>query len=73
MTASPLVSCIIPVFNGERFVAEALDSVLEQTYGPIEIVVVNDGSTDGTKAVLGGYGERILSKRRHECSPDPRV
>ncbi len=59
MTASPLVSCIIPVFNGERFVAESLDSALEQTYGPIEIVVVNDGSTDGTKAVLDRYGERI--------------
>lgn len=59
MTASPLVSCIIPVFNGERFVAAAVDSALEQTYAPIEIIVVNDGSTDETKAVLGGYGERI--------------
>lgn len=59
MTGSPLVSCIVPVFNGERFVAESIDSALEQTYDPIEIVVVNDGSTDGTKALLGGYGERI--------------
>ncbi len=58
MTASPLVSCIIPVFNGERFVAAAVDSALEQTYAPIEIIVVNDGSTDETKAVLGGYGDR---------------
>ena len=59
MTASPLVSCIIPVFDGERFVAESIDSALEQTYDPIEIVVVNDGSTDGTMALLGGYGEQI--------------
>ncbi len=59
MTGSPLVSCIVPVFNCERFVAESIDSALEQTYDPIEIVVVNDGSTDGTKALLGGYGERI--------------
>ena len=59
MTGSSLVSCIIPVFNGERFVAESLDSILEQTYRPIEIIVVNDGSTDGTKAVLDGYGEQI--------------
>ena len=59
MTGSSLVSCIIPVFNGERFVAESLDSVLEQTYAPIEIIVVNDGSTDGTMAVLAGYGEQI--------------
>lgn len=59
MTGSPLVSCIIPVFNGERFIAAAIDSALEQTYAPIEIVVVNDGSTDGTKAVLAGYSEKI--------------
>lgn len=59
MIGSPLVSCIVPVFNGERFIAEAIDSALGQTYSPIEIVVVNDGSTDGTKAVLGGYGKRI--------------
>ena len=59
MTGSPLVSCIIPVFNGERFVAAAIDSVFEQTHAPMEIVVVNDGSTDGTKVVLAGYGEKI--------------
>ncbi|MHA1537103.1 MAG: glycosyltransferase family 2 protein [Alphaproteobacteria bacterium] len=59
MTGTPLVSCIIPIFNGEKFIAEALDSVFGQTHSPIEIIVVNDGSTDGTKAVLGGYGKRI--------------
>lgn len=59
MSPSPVVSCVIPVFNGERFVAECLESVLHQTYGPVEIVVVNDGSTDGTKAILDGYGDRI--------------
>ena len=49
---TPLVSCVVPVFNGERYLAEALESVLQQTYSPIEVIVVNDGSSDGTPAVM---------------------
>lgn len=59
MSADPVVSCVIPVFNGERFIADCLESVLQQTYSPMEVIVVNDGSTDGTKAILDGYGARI--------------
>jgi glycosyltransferase involved in cell wall biosynthesis len=55
------VSCIIPVYNGERYLAESLDSVLAQTYGPVEIIVVDDGSTDGTAAVLETYAARVRS------------
>ena len=47
----PLVSVIVPVFNGERFLAEALASVVSQSYRPIEVVVVDDGSVDGTPDV----------------------
>ena len=43
-----LVTCVIPVFNGGEYLAEALDSVFRQTHTPIEIIVVDDGSTDGT-------------------------
>lgn len=56
---NPLVSCVVPVFDGERYLAEALDSILSQTYQPVEIIVVDDGSTDGTAQVVAGYGERI--------------
>lgn len=63
MTA-PLVSCIVPVFNGERYLAEALDSILAQQYRPIEIVVVDDGSTDGTAALVRSYGDRVRALRQ---------
>jgi glycosyltransferase involved in cell wall biosynthesis len=54
-----LTSCIVPVYNGERYLGETLDSILAQTYRPIEIIVVDDGSTDGTAAVAAGYGDRV--------------
>ena len=55
----PLISCVIPVFNGERYLGEALDSALAQTHSPLEIIVVDDGSTDGTAEVVGRYAGRI--------------
>ncbi len=59
-----LVSCIIPVYNGERFLAEAIDSILSQTYKVTEIVVIDDGSTDGTPDVVRGYGNRLRYARQ---------
>lgn len=59
MTGASLVSCVIPVFNGERFLGEALESVFAQTYRPLEVVVVDDGSSDGTARILAGFGSRI--------------
>lgn len=53
-----LVSVIIPVLNGERFIARTLDTVLEQTYGPLEVVVVDDGSTDRTPAIVDSAAAR---------------
>jgi len=53
------VSVVIPVYNGERYLREAIDSVLQQTYPSIEVVAVNDGSTDGSAEVLASYGDRI--------------
>ena len=56
---SALVSIIVPVFNCETFIAEAIESALAQTYRTIEVIVVNDGSTDGTLSVLQGFGDQI--------------
>lgn len=56
---SGLVSVVIPAFNMAPYVGRALDSVLAQTYTPVEVIAVDDGSTDGTPAVLAAYRERI--------------
>lgn len=55
MTDHPSISVIIPVYNGERFLAEAIRSVLEQTLPPDEIIVVDDGSTDGSATVAAQH------------------
>lgn len=47
-----LISVIIPVFNAEKYIADAIDSVFRQKYPHVEVIVINDGSTDGTRAVL---------------------
>lgn len=55
----PQVSVIIPAYNGERFIAEAIDSVLHQTCTDWELIAIDDGSTDRTRQVLAAYGDRI--------------
>lgn len=63
MNRPPLVSVIIPTYNRASLLSRAIDSVLAQTYANVEIVVVDDGSTDHTQTVLGGYRDRIRSIR----------
>jgi teichuronic acid biosynthesis glycosyltransferase TuaG len=56
---APLVSAVLPVYNGERFLAATLESLLAQTYPALEVIAVDDGSTDGSRAILEGYKERF--------------
>jgi glycosyltransferase involved in cell wall biosynthesis len=64
--AYPLVSVIIPCFNAERWVAAAIDSALAQTHRNIEVIVIDDGSTDGSLDVIKNYRNRI----RWETGPN---
>lgn len=58
------ISVIVPVYNGERYLAEALDSALVQTHPAAEVIVVDDGSTDGSAAVAERYGSRVRLERQ---------
>jgi GT2 family glycosyltransferase len=57
MTAS-LVSIVVPVYNAAPFVAETLESLLSQDYAPLEVIVIDDGSTDDSLAVIQRYADR---------------
>lgn len=56
---SPKVSVIIPVYNTEKYLAEALDSICRQTLGDIELIAVDDGSTDGSSNILSSYKQQM--------------
>jgi glycosyltransferase involved in cell wall biosynthesis len=64
-----LISCIIAVYNGERFIKEALDSILEQSYPSLEVIVVDDGSTDKTRDLVTGYGARVVYVWQENSGP----
>lgn len=59
-----LISCIVPVFNGERYLREALESIFNQTYRPLEVIVADDGSTDGTARIVASYGKQVVYRQQ---------
>jgi glycosyltransferase involved in cell wall biosynthesis len=62
----PLVSVIVPLLNAQEFIRETLDSILAQTYKNLEIIVINDGSTDDSESIALSYGTKI-----HYISQNP--
>jgi glycosyltransferase involved in cell wall biosynthesis len=69
--APGLISVVMPCFNAERFVADAVASVLGQSYGNVELIVVDDGSSDGSKRLLSAYGNRITLIEQANRGPYP--
>lgn len=59
MSSDPLVSIVVPVFNVEKYLNECIDSALSQSYQNVEIIAVNDGSTDSSSKILSKYGDKI--------------
>ena len=68
--AAGLVSAIVPVFNGERFLREALDSIAAQDYAPLEMIVVDDGSTDDSALIAQRCAQaHYLFQPNQGCGP----
>ena len=67
--SGPLVSVIIPTFNRARTITHAVESVLQQTHRPLELIVVDDGSTDGTAEVLRAYQDRLIYVYQENAGP----
>jgi glycosyltransferase involved in cell wall biosynthesis len=59
----------VPVYNGEKYLADAIESILRQSYPLLEIIIADDGSTDATATVAARYGEQILYLRQHNAGP----
>jgi glycosyltransferase involved in cell wall biosynthesis len=62
-----LISVVMPVYNGSRYLRQAVEAVLAQTQRSCELIAVDDGSSDDSAAILAGYGERVVFLRQANC------
>jgi glycosyltransferase involved in cell wall biosynthesis len=62
----PLVSIVVPVFNGEKYLRESLDSIVNQTYRNVEILVMDDASIDSTPDIIASYGDKVQHIRQSQ-------
>lgn len=63
--ATPLITVVIPVYNGEKFIKECLENVLSQSYKQLEIIVINDGSTDKSAEIAAQYTVKIVNHEKN--------
>ncbi len=68
ITNGPLVSVLIPVYNTEKYIKDSVDSIISQTYSNLEIIVVDDASTDSTYSILSSYNDPRLRLYRNETN-----
>lgn len=74
MVAMPLVSVVMPVYNAEKYLESAIESILKQTFQNFEFIIINDGSTDGSEIILKKYGQidariRLCRSKHQGISP----
>ena len=62
----PLISVIMPVYNGERFLRQAVDSILSQTFKDFELIIINDGSSDSTEDIILSYKDKRIRYVKNE-------
>ena len=75
MTTPPKVTVVIPVYNREKYVCEAIESVLDQTFADFELLVIDDGSTDRSREAVQSYHDpriRLMSNEKNEGIPKTR-
>ncbi len=74
MASAPTVSVLMPVYNGERYLRPAIESILAQTFTDFEFVIIDDGSNDTSPSILRQYADRDprvkLFLREHRGVPD---
>ncbi len=68
MKSSPRVSVIMPVYNAESFLREAIDSVLTQSHSDFELIIVDDGSTDCSGDIINDYADKRIMKHKNETN-----
>lgn len=68
-SSNPLISVIIPAYNAEKYLKEALESIIKQNYDPLEIIFVDDGSTDNTAKIVREFGHNIIYVYQENSGP----
>src|SRR5450830_803139 len=66
ITTQPLVSVLLPVYNGELYIREAIESILAQTYSNFELIIINDGSSDDSERIINSFLDPRIRYYRQE-------
>ena len=73
MASNPTVSIVIPTYNRAHLLSRAIQSVLNQTYGDFELIIVDDGSTDETEKLVKSFNSRMIRYIRHRIIKDMNI